>query len=329
MIIKIFEAGTYPQGRWDKERVQKLVDSYDPENGIEAPCVVGHNNWSDTQDKELAHGWVRSLSMNERGEVWADIEAFEELRGWVAARRLGYVSILVFADDQTDEKRPPRLGHVAFLGRTIPQIKTTRLPSMYSKDNADAGKAGEGEGLEDAASIYTRKIFLKKDFKDVGTFSKVFGDAGSDGGGDGDVPDGTDDEEFDVDKGKTPQERGAAELAAENERLRCQVAEFAREKSEAEVSGRLDELVKSGRIAPALREDFAKAALAVPESGREGFFAALEKAPVVADAKGHFATEGVSPQPMSNDEIRAFARDKGMDFEAAVDVLQREGRLSV
>ena len=329
MIIKIFEAGTYPQGRWDKERVQKLVDSYDPENGIEAPCVVGHNNWSDTQDKELAHGWVRALSMNERGEVWADIEAFEDLRGWVATRRLGYVSILVFADDQTDEKRPPRLGHVAFLGRTIPQIKTTRLPSMYSKDNADAGEAADGEGLEDAASIYTRKIFLKKDFKDVGTFSKVFGDAGSDGGGDGDVPDGTDDEEFDVSTRETPQERGAAELAAENERLRSQVAEYAREKSEAEVSGRLDELVKSGRIAPALREDFAKAALAVPESGREGFFAALEKAPVVADAKGHFATEGVSPQPMSNDEIRAFAREKGMDFAAAVDVLQREGRLSV
>jgi len=58
MILKIFKAGNYPQGRWDLERVGRLVDSYDPESGIEAPCVVGH---------EKSSGWVRLLRLDYQG----------------------------------------------------------------------------------------------------------------------------------------------------------------------------------------------------------------------------------------------------------------------
>jgi hypothetical protein len=40
--LMIFKAGKYPQGDWPKERVQKLVDAYDPDRNIEAPVVIGH-----------------------------------------------------------------------------------------------------------------------------------------------------------------------------------------------------------------------------------------------------------------------------------------------
>jgi len=35
MIIRIFKEGAYPQGRRDRDRVQRLVDAYDPENDTE------------------------------------------------------------------------------------------------------------------------------------------------------------------------------------------------------------------------------------------------------------------------------------------------------
>jgi hypothetical protein len=37
----IFKAGKYPQGDFNKERVQRMVDAYDPERGLEATVVIG------------------------------------------------------------------------------------------------------------------------------------------------------------------------------------------------------------------------------------------------------------------------------------------------
>jgi len=166
MIIKIFEVGNYPQGRWDRERIQRLVDSYDPEGGIEAPCVVDYESGESTQG-ELSLGWVRSLRLDDQGEVWADIEASEQLREWVATRKLGYVSVAIYNDDEKDEKKPPRLAHVAFLGRTNPQIATTRLPALYEISNSRDG----------SLSFYCQKI--KKDFKDpLRSIRKTSGDGG-------------------------------------------------------------------------------------------------------------------------------------------------------
>jgi hypothetical protein len=44
----IFKVGKYPQGDFGKDRMQKLVDAYDPEKNIEAPVVIGHRSYSDT-----------------------------------------------------------------------------------------------------------------------------------------------------------------------------------------------------------------------------------------------------------------------------------------
>jgi len=315
MTIKIFKVGKYPQGRWDRERVQRLVDSYDPEGGIEAPCVVGHES-GDVIEGELSLGWVRSLDLNAQGEVWADIEASEQLREWVATRRLGYVSAAILADDEKDEKKPPRLAHVAFLGRTNPQITSTRLPSLYAKEEG-------GGGL----TFYHRKIRIKKNFKDLlKSVKESFGDGGS-----SEMPEA---KKFEEEIGmKSEQEK--RELERENLELKARLKEaerkneeYAARKARTEVKSRLDELIKEGKVLPSSREDFAALALSLEIKGRKAFFAALEKNTPQA-AEGHFAKEGTEAKAMSNQEIRAFAASKNIDFEAAVEVLQREGRLKI
>ncbi len=314
MIIKIFEVGTYPQGRWDRERVQKLVDAYDPENGIEEPCVVGHHNWSDSIEGELAQGWVSSLSLNAQGEVWADINASEQLREWVATRKLGYVSVGLIAQDQTDESKPPLLRHVAFLGRTNPQITTTKLPALFSR-------AEENEDFD-----YYQKI----DFKDGLTPLKEYPESGIGGG---EKPkDG--EKEFGMSK---ELEGRIAELESQNQlylqqldAARKTIEDYKAREEESAVFERVDELVKNDKLAPAAKEDFAKAALTVPVESRESFFAAMNNAPgIPAKGEEHFAKDGASPKGMSNQEIRAFAAERKINFEAAVEVLRREGRLIV
>jgi hypothetical protein len=70
--LMIFRAGNYPQGDWPKERVQKLVDAYDPVKNVEAPVAIGHKFYSQTDADQFAHGWVRSLRMDGAGKVWAE-----------------------------------------------------------------------------------------------------------------------------------------------------------------------------------------------------------------------------------------------------------------
>ena len=137
MILKIFE-GEYPQGSWPIERVRRLVEAYDPVNGIEAPAVVGHmdNVLVERLENELAYGWVKALSTNEAGEVFADIpneEISPQLKTWITDRNLRYVSAEIAERDLKEAETPPYLVRVAFLGRSIPAVNTARVPSLFRK----------------------------------------------------------------------------------------------------------------------------------------------------------------------------------------------------
>ena len=67
----VFKSGAYPQGNFPRERVARMVDAYDPVNNLEAPAVIGHRDYQlkDTDEDELAHGWVTSLRMDGAGKV--------------------------------------------------------------------------------------------------------------------------------------------------------------------------------------------------------------------------------------------------------------------
>ncbi len=153
--IMIFKAGNYPQGDWPKERVQRMVDAYDPDKGIEAPVVIGHRFMTETDESQFAHGWVRSLRMDGNGKVYADIPEFSaEAKRAMAENKLRYVSAEIYEFDKLDPDQPPYLRAVALLGRDTPAIPTTRLPSLF-------GLLGQGvlaTNEQEHIAAFTRKV---------------------------------------------------------------------------------------------------------------------------------------------------------------------------
>jgi hypothetical protein len=158
MIIKVFEAGEYPQGSWPVERVRALVSSYDPVNATEAPAVVGHmeNVLVERLENELAYGWVRSLSMDEGGTVWADMpneDISPELRSWILNKNLRYVSVEIAEFDLKEPGKAPYLVRVAFLGRSIPAVSTARVPSLFRKLLGVVGFGRKDEQPEEGVPV--------------------------------------------------------------------------------------------------------------------------------------------------------------------------------
>jgi hypothetical protein len=135
--IMVFKAGSYPQGEWPKERVQKLVDSYDPVKSWEAPGVIGHlGRWDAAQngdEGEFAHTWVQSLRVDGAGKIFAAFSEFShDLKMAIMEKKLKYCSIEVLENDKIDPNQPPYLARVAFLGRSLPAIPTTLIPAQFS-----------------------------------------------------------------------------------------------------------------------------------------------------------------------------------------------------
>jgi hypothetical protein len=167
MNLLIFKAGEYPQGSWPIERTRKMVESYDPINNIEAPGVVGHmdNGLVERQENELAHAWVKSLSITEAGEVYADIpneEISPQLKGWLADHNLRYVSAELGEYDKLPAPNAgaPYLLRLAFLGRSIPQIPTTKIPALFKRMLFAVGFGkGEPETIDGVRVVqFCRKI---------------------------------------------------------------------------------------------------------------------------------------------------------------------------
>jgi hypothetical protein len=129
--LLIFKAGKYPQGDWSKERVQKMVDAYDPEKWIEAPMVIGHRYYTDTDEGQHSHGWVKGLRMDGAGKVFADIPEFSaEVKKAIAENKLRYRSAEIYEFDKIDPEQPPYLRAVALLGR---DTKTRRISYPNSR----------------------------------------------------------------------------------------------------------------------------------------------------------------------------------------------------
>ncbi|MCL2602717.1 MAG: hypothetical protein FWD91_07895, partial [Treponema sp.] len=119
----VFKAGKYPQGDWSVERVKKFVDAYDPENNIEAPVVIGHRAFGFDDSYQNAHGWVKSLRMDNEGNVYATINDFsKEAREAIEEKKLRYISVELFEFDKIKKDDPPYLRAIALLGRDTPAI---------------------------------------------------------------------------------------------------------------------------------------------------------------------------------------------------------------
>jgi hypothetical protein len=152
--LMIFKAGKYPQGDWPKERVQKLVDSYDPDKNIEAPVVIGHRFYGGDDEYQNAHGWVVGLRMDGAGKVFARIDEFSaDVKKKIVEGKLRYISAEFYEFDKADAERAPYLKAVALLGRDTPAVAGTKITLFNLMAGGGLAVVDEAEHI----SAFTRK----------------------------------------------------------------------------------------------------------------------------------------------------------------------------
>lgn len=320
--IFVFKAGKYPQGDWPKERVQKLVDAYDPENALEAPAVIGHRLFAMRDADQYAHGWVESLRMDNDGKVYAIINDFSlEARHAIAEKKLRYISVEIYEFDKVNPEEPPYLKAVALLGRDNPAVPGTRIPAMFS--NIFSGGVVNTVDEENHLATFTRKV----NAGDIKALSEA----------------GQKNTEEDADMDKTAQEL-QAELdksnarIAELEKTSGEIAAFRKENEELKNSGRkkdaeafFGKLRDEGKLPPA---QFEKAVALDARLGEEerkelrAMFAAME-AKVDVSGKHKADKKNALAQASSGSEltakIRAFQKEhKLSSFDEAAIALHAE-----
>ncbi len=343
MIIKVFQVGEYPQGSWPLPRVKKLVDVYDPIGFVQAPGVVGHiENFTERIENELAYCWVESLSMDEFGNVWADIpneEISPQLRSWIINKNLKYISseIMPFDEMKGEDRAEPYLWRVAFLGRSIPAVPAARVPSffktvisLFSKRTPEEEKTFSwfgpisNEAVEDLVNFCaaSSKPGPAPQTIDAHTGQRV---------ADGNNPEGpqgpeeeeepmTEEEKKEFETLKTQN----AALQVQNKALGDKVAGFEKEAVDRETKEKLIKLRDEGKITPAQFAKLEKDVTEMEERSREVLFTSLEgAAPVVSLGTDHKAA-GAGEKKFSGglvQRIQAFAREKGIDYEDAASQL--------
>jgi hypothetical protein len=316
----VFKAGKYPQGDWPVERVQKFVDAYDPENGIEAPAVIGHRAFAMRDADQFAHGWVSSLRMDKDGKVYATINDFSlEARHAIAEKKLRYISVELYEFDKVNKEEPPYLRAVALLGRDTPAVTGTKIPAMFSLKSFLSGGVVNTADEENHVSTFTRKM----NAEDIQTLS-------ADGGINAE---GQKNQQEDFAMGKT-----AEELEKELEKSKSETAAFQKELADLKNAGRKTEaesffgkLRDEGKLPPAIFEKTVALDTRLGEEDRKEFRALFSALETKVDLSGkHTADKKNAPAPAAGTadltaKIRAFQKEKKLaSFGEAATALYAE-----
>jgi hypothetical protein len=303
----VFKAGKYPQGDWPKDRVQKMVDAYDPEKNIEAPVVIGHRSYEENDKRQYAHGWVKSLRVDGAGKVYADVQDLDdEVLGAIARKNLRYVSAEIYEFDKwRDANEAPYLRAISLLGRDTPAVQGTKLPTLFGLGVGTVTTLNEEEHI----AAFTRKM----NAADTLSFGRPISNK-----------EGTMEEA----------EKLKADLAAKE-------AELARFKSEFDTlkdAGRKQEaetyfsaLRDSGKLTPALFDKAIALDMKLGDEERTSFRALFSGLEVKVDLSGeHIAPKSKASTTTAGDaglaaKIRAFQAEKRIaSFDEAANALYAE-----
>jgi hypothetical protein len=299
--LMIFKAGKYPQGDWPKERVQKMVDSYDPEKSWDAPVVIGHRGYGVDDNYQDAHGWVKSLRMDGGGKVFADIPEFSaDVKKKIAEKKLRYMSVEIYEFDKVDEAQPPYLRAIALLGRDTPAVAGTKLALFSLMQGGVVNTVNE----EEKTCAFTHKVSADE----MKTFA---------GNPAGEKP--TQEVNMDeLEKLKAQNEKLCAEFAAEKEKLSLlekenAVLRNAEKKGEAEAF--FAKLRDEGKLTPAVFDKAAALDARLSEEERKDFRALFGCLGTQVDLSGkHAVTKKDAPEPSAMNagvtaQIRAFQKE--------------------
>jgi hypothetical protein len=308
--LMIFKAGKYPQGDWPKERVQKMVDAYDSEKKLEAPVVIGHRHYGDSDEYQFAHGWVKSLRMDGAGKVYADIPEFSaEIKKAMAENKLRYISAEIYELDQADSAQTPYLRAVALLGRDSPAIPSARLPALFGF--MDYGALTEINELEHIVA-FTRRVSTKE----IQTLSIEETNH---------KEDSTMDKTEELQAELTKKEEMLAAFKKENDELK-----LASKKAESEAY--FGKLRDAGKLPPAMFEQAVTLDVRMDSENQKAFRAFFkdQEKPIIDLSGNHLADKKKAPDSASSDvslaaQIRAFQKERNLSsFVDAAKILQIE-----
>jgi len=308
--LKVFKAGKYPQGDWPKERVQRLVDSYNPEKLYEAPLVIGHRSFGMSDDYQDAHGWVQSIRMDKSGWVFAEVPAFStDVIKKVAEGKLRYMSVEIFENDMVDKNEPPYLKAIALLGRDTPAVAGAKIPALFS---LSFGGFVEYANQDEHVSIFTQKM-------DAGTI-KLFSA--------NEAEKTTQSQEENMGE---QNETTVAEMAAKDARIAALEKENASLKQDGvkrEAEAYFSRLRDEGKITPAYFEKAVALDVKMTEADRKDFRALFANSEPIVDLSGeHTATKEKSGASFACNadvtaKIKAFQKEKGLaSFTEAAEAL--------
>ena len=308
--LKVFKAGKYPQGDWPKERVQRLVDSYNPEKLYEAPLVIGHRSFGMSDDYQDAHGWVQSIRMDKSGWVFAEVPAFStDVIKKVAEGKLKYMSVEIFENDMVDKNEPPYLKAIALLGRDTPAVAGAKIPALFS---LSFGGFVEYANQDEHVSIFTQKM-------DAGTI-KLFSA--------NEAEKTTQSQEENMGE---QNETTVAEMAAKDARIAALEKENASLKQDGvkrEAEAYFSRLRDEGKITPAYFEKAVALDVKMTEADRKDFRALFANSEPIVDLSGeHTATKEKSGASFACNadvtaKIKAFQKEKGLaSFTEAAEAL--------
>ena len=308
--LKVFKAGKYPQGDWPKERVQRLVDSYNPEKLYEAPLVIGHRSFGMSDDYQDAHGWVQSIRMDKSGWVFAEVPAFStDVIKKVAEGKLRYMSVEIFENDMVDKNEPPYLKAIALLGRDTPAVAGAKIPALFS---LSFGGFVEYANQDDHVSIFTQKM-------DAGTI-KLFSA--------NEAEKTTQSREETMDE---MTEKVKTEMAAKDERIAALEQEnksLKQNSMKTDAEAYFSRLRDEGKITPAYFEKAVALDVKMTDADRKDFRALFAQSEPIADLSGeHTATKEKSGASFACNadvtaKIKAFQKEKGFaSFTEAAEAL--------
>ena len=304
--LMVFKAGKYPQGDWPKERVQKLVDAYDPEKNFEAPVVIGHKYYSQTDADQYAHGWVSSLRMDGAGRVYAVVDDFSaDVKKAIAEKKLRYISVEILEFDRAEESAPPYLRALSLLGRDTPAVQGAKLPALFSKN----GYAAYELDKENGVTAFTHKMSAD----DIAAFSAIEDDAGKK-----QIHNQEDYMNEEMEKLKAQFAQQSVELARAQE----QIAAFQKETGDLKNAARKQEaeayfakLRDEGKLPPAQFEKTVALDAHLSDEARKEFRALFAELGATVDFSGKHAAPKDRAAPTAGDasltaKIRAFQAEK-------------------
>ncbi|GHU01824.1 hypothetical protein FACS1894147_02410 [Spirochaetia bacterium] len=306
----IFKAGKYPQGDWEKERVKKMVDAYDPDKNYEAPVVIGHRGYGMDDDYQDAHGWVSAVRMDGSGKVFATVPEFSaDVKKKIAEKKLRYISVEIYEFDKVDEKDPPYLRAIALLGRDTPAVQGTKLPTFFSQMSG-GGRLTVNE--EAHTSVFTKKLNADeiKNLSDErrGTNSTQEVDM----------------EKEELEKLKADFAAHQAELAA----LKKENADLKSAEKKTEAAAFFGKLRDEGKLTPALFEKAVSLDARLGDEERKEFRTMFGELDVKVDLSGtHTAPKNKATEHSAGGEnitakIRAYQKEKGVaTFAEAAEAL--------